>query len=142
MAKDTAQGAHRFRRTRRDHATEITHDYVEMIAKIEAMHGECRGSDLARQFAVSHVTVTKTVARLKKDGWVQTVPYGPLTLTAKGKRLAKTVRARHETVLAFLKAIGVSEETAEADTEGIEHHVSPETLRCFRRFLKQNKLSN
>jgi len=38
-------------------------------------------------------------------------------------------------VLDFLISIGVSEETAEADAEGLEHHVSPETLKAFKAVI-------
>lgn len=134
----TSQGkSNEFRRTRRDHAMETAEDYVEAVAQLEAEHGECRGADLARLFAVSHVTVTKTIARLKDEGLVDTRPYGPISLTTKGRRLARESQRRHELVLAFLQAIGVSEEVARIDAEGIEHHVSNETLRCFKQIVEQ-----
>jgi DtxR family manganese transport transcriptional regulator len=127
--------AQRFRRTRRDHATETAEDYVEAIAEIITRRGECRGTNLAQLFDVSHVTVSKTVARLKAEGLVRAEPYGPLELTARGQRLAQASRQRHDLVLRFLRAIGVSDETARVDAEGIEHHVSRETLDRFRGFI-------
>ena len=39
-----------------------------------------------------------------------------------------------ETLGEFLRKLGVDEATAQADAEGIEHHVSPATLRAMRRF--------
>ncbi|MEM8865383.1 MAG: manganese-binding transcriptional regulator MntR, partial [Planctomycetota bacterium] len=119
---------HAFQRTRTDHATETAEDYVEAIAQIEADKEQCRAADLARMFDVSHVTVGKTLARLESEGYVETAPYAPVTLTSKGRRLASRSRERHEVVLEFLRSIGVKEATAQADAEGIEHHVSPETL--------------
>lgn len=109
---------------------------MEAIAELEQEQGQCRGADLARLFAVSHVTVTKTVARLQSEGLVITEPYGPIELTPKGKKLARASQERHEVVLAFLLAIGVDEATAAIDAEGIEHHVSPETLACFRKVIE------
>ena len=38
-------------------------------------------------------------------------------------------------VVDLLMAVGVPEAAAEADAEGIEHHVSDETMRAFARFL-------
>ena len=64
-------------------------------------------------------------------------PYGPLRLTRKGEKLASTSKQRHDLVVAFLAALGVSEEQARVDAEGIEHHVSKETLRAFQRLLKR-----
>lgn len=137
MTHTRKRGPNEFRRTRRDHATETAEDYVEAVAQLESEHGECRGADLARRFEVSHVTVTKTIARLKEEGLVDTRPYGPITLTARGRRLARESQERHELVLEFLLAIGVSEQAARIDAEGIEHHVSNETLNCFRKWIKR-----
>jgi len=58
-----------FRRSRRDRATEIAQDYVEAIADLSALLGEARVVDLARRLGVTHVTVNRTLARLKKSGW-------------------------------------------------------------------------
>lgn len=124
-------------RTRVDHATEIAEDYVEAIAEIIEEQGVCRVKDLSEYFAVSHVTVNRTVARLQRDGYATTEPYSPVELTSKGARLAKHSRHRHEIVFSFLVALGVSEETAATDTEGIEHHVSPETLTVMEAFISK-----
>ncbi|WP_231742857.1 manganese-binding transcriptional regulator MntR [Stieleria varia] len=121
-------GNNPYLRTRRDHASETAEDYVEAIDDVLREREVCRASDLAKCFAVSHVTVHRIVARLKDEGLLETEPYRPITLTAKGKRLAKKARERHELVYEFLLAIGVAPATAAVDAEGIEHHVSSETL--------------
>jgi DtxR family manganese transport transcriptional regulator len=126
----------RHRRTRSDHAQETAEDYVEAIDQLQTDAGKCRVVDLARRFDVSHVTVTKVVARLKREGLVTSEPYGPLELTANGRQLAAKSRRRHEVVYEFLRAIGVNASTAAIDTEGIEHHVSRQTLECFRRLTE------
>jgi DtxR family manganese transport transcriptional regulator len=129
--------ADRHRRTRSDHAAETAEDYAEAIEQIHREHGKCRIVDLARQFDVSHVTVTKVVARLKREGLVTSERYGPLELTPEGRQLAAKSRRQHQIVFDFLRAIGVGEETAAIDAEGIEHHVSRQTLECFRRLTEQ-----
>ena len=128
-----------FARIRSDHRNEVAEDYLEAVADIERQNGQCRGSDIARHFSVSHATVTQTLARLNKARLVETEPYGPVRLTRKGRNLAEKSRIRHEIVLSFLLALGVSESVAAADTEGIEHHVSDETLSCFKTFLERSK---
>ncbi len=129
------------RRTRDDHATETAEDYVEAIADLIDRTGTCRVTDLARHFGVSHVTVTKTIRRLEGDaGLVATEPRQPIRLTAKGRRLAKLSRERHEIVRDFLLTLGISPRTAEVDAEGIEHHVSPETLARFRAIAETKSL--
>lgn len=120
------------RRTRRDHSTETAEDYVEAVAEIIAERECCRLVDLAEYFGVSHVTANRTVARLQKEGLLSTEPYQPIALTPKGKRLANRCRQRHEIVYRFLLSIGIDEATAAIDAEGIEHHVSPKTLKRFR----------
>lgn len=128
-------------RTRRDHASETAEDYVEAIAAIQSQRGVCRITDLAKHFVVSHVTVSKILARLEREGLVETIPYSPVNLTASGERLAIASRSRHEIVVAFLLALGVPLETAEIDAEGIEHHVSQETLTRMKQFTQQKSRS-
>lgn len=125
----------RFRRTRRDHATELAEDYLELIDELITDCGEARAVDIAARLGVTHVTVSKAVARLKREGLVTSAPYRAIFLTAEGKRIADTARDRHHMVLEFLKALGVPEEVAEIDAEGIEHHISPETIAAMRRFI-------
>jgi len=123
------------RRTRLQHSQERAQDYVEAIADLVASRGEARASDLARSLGVTHVTVIRTVQRLQREGLVKTEPYRSIFLTESGKRLAAGAKVRHRTVIAFLEALGVSAATARADAEGIEHHVSAETLAAFGRYL-------
>ncbi len=129
----------RYQRTRRDHSTETAEDYVEAIAEIAQSQRACRAADLAREFGVSHVTVLRIVARLKDEGLVTTEPYRPIELTKKGRRLATKSRKRHEIVYRFLLAIGVDQETAVVDAEGIEHHVSPQTLAKFEAWTRRQE---
>jgi len=127
------------KRTRQQHAQERAQDYVEAIAELIATRGEARATDLAKMLGVTHVTVIRTVERLQRNQLVTTEPYRSIFLSEAGRKLAVTAKARHETVTAFLKALGISSPTAEADAEGIEHHVSAETLTAFRRFLAKDK---
>lgn len=130
------QLAEKFRRSRRDHAHETAQDYVEAIADLLASQGEARVTDLARQLGVTHVTVNRTLARLKRVGYVNTQPYRAIFLTDIGRRLAEESKQRHETVLAFLQSLGIPKSVAEMDAEGIEHHVSPVTLAAFKTALR------
>jgi len=124
-------------RTRKAHGSEIAEDYVEVIADLIDAGGEARAVDIARRLGVTHVTVTKTVARLREQGLVNSQPYRSIFLTERGRQLAETVRRRHAIVLQFLKSIGVSDANAQADAEGIEHHVSDETLAAFERIARK-----
>ena len=123
--------------TRREHANEIAEDYAEAIADLVAETGEARVVDLAKRLGVTHVTVTRTIVRLQKAGFVTSQPYRAIFLTDRGRELASTCKSRHETVAAFLRSLGISERVAEMDAEGIEHHVSPETLAAFKAALRK-----
>lgn len=135
--RPSSQQAESLRRSRSDRALEIAQDYVEAIADLSVSLGEARVTDLARRLGVTHVTVNRTLARLRQAGFVNTKPYRAIFLTDAGRKLAEESKKRHETVVAFLRSLGISEKIAELDAEGIEHHVSPETLAAFERRLKR-----
>ena len=95
------------------------------------MHG-------VRALCLQHrVRASGTVQRLQRNGLVTSLPYRSIFLTEAGRKLASKARSRHRTVVAFLEALGISSSVARADAEGIEHHVSPETLAAFERFLAE-----
>jgi DtxR family manganese transport transcriptional regulator len=118
-------------RIRRQHADELAQDYVELIAGLIATRGEARLTDVARTIGVTHVTAGRTLQRLQRRGLVSTQPYRSIFLTPAGRKLARESRDRHDLVVQFLVAIGVPHAVAESDAEGIEHHVSRETLSAF-----------
>lgn len=136
---DPQQQAAWFNQVREARQTETAEDYVELIADLIEANGEARVSDLAQRFGVSNATVNKIVVRLNKEGLVINKPYRSLFLTKDGEYLAKECKERHILVVKFLKALGVSEATANADAEGIEHHASIETLDAFKRFIRKQK---
>jgi DtxR family manganese transport transcriptional regulator len=123
--------------TRREHANEIAEDYVEAIADLVSETGEARVVDLAKRLGVTHVTVNRTIGRLQKAGLLTSQPYRAIFLTEKGRTLALACKTRHETVVNFLRSLGIPERVAEMDAEGIEHHVSPATLAAFKSALRQ-----
>lgn len=136
--------AARFQRTRRAHRDETIEDYVEAIGQL-TLAGKTRAQphspgarvkDLSLMMGVSHVTVVKIVARLTAKGLVETSRGKPILLTRRGEEIAERARRRHLAVLEFLTSIGVSAAQAEIDAEGIEHHVSDETIRAFGRVAK------
>jgi DtxR family manganese transport transcriptional regulator len=124
-----------FRRIRADHSSELAEDYVELIADLIDEKGEARGSDVAMRLGVANATVVKTLKRLQDAGLVTQEPYRSIFLTGEGWKMAEDGRRKHKIVEAFLLALGISEEIARIDSEGIEHHVSDETLRAMARFL-------
>ncbi len=131
---DTQADHHRQVRAARQ--SEIMEDYVELIADLIDSTGEARSVEIAKRLGVTNPTVARMIGRLRDAGWIETEPYRAIFLTEDGRRIAEASRHRHQLVVEFLSAIGVSEEVARADAEGIEHHVSEQTLQAFERFLK------
>ena len=126
-------------RTRQEHSEETAQDYVEMIAELIDTTGEARVIDLARRLGITHVTVSRTLQRLRRAGLITSLPYRSIFLTAAGKRLSEESRHRHEVVVEFLQSIGVPDAVAHSDAEGIEHHVSRETLAAFEKHLRRRR---
>jgi DtxR family manganese transport transcriptional regulator len=128
--------ARRFGKARSAQSTALLEDYVELIADLLASAGEARPTDIARRFGVSHATAINTISRLKRQGLATARPYRGVFLTESGEKLATRARTRHRLVVDVLLVMGVPVEAAEADAEGIEHHVSETTLKAFARFLR------
>lgn len=123
-----------FRQVREAHRRELIDDYVELISDLINEAGEVRQVDMAARLGVSQPTVAKMLKRLAAAGLIEQIPWRGVFLTPEGERLAQQSRERHRIVENFFLALGVSPETARIDAEGVEHHVSEETLVLFRQF--------
>lgn len=123
-----------FRQVREAHRRELIDDYVELISDLIREVGEARQVDMAARLGVSQPTVAKMLKRLASVGLIEMIPWRGVFLTPEGEKLAQESRERHQLVENFLLVLGVSPEIARRDAEGMEHHVSEETLLKFREF--------
>lgn len=123
-----------FRQVREAHRRELIDDYVELISDLFREVGEARQVDMAARLGVSQPTVAKMLKRLASVGLIEMIPWRGVFLTPEGEKLAQESRERHQIVENFLLVLGVSQDIARRDSEGIEHHVSEETLEKFREF--------
>lgn len=126
-----------FRQSRAVHRNELVEDYVELIADLIADGGEARQVDIAARLGVAQPTVAKALGRLVDDGLISRKPYRGIMLTDEGQALALEIKERHQTVEDFLLFLGIDPDIARIDAEGIEHHVSPETLEAFKRAMRK-----
>ena len=126
-----------FRQVRQARETETIEDYVELIADLIDEEGEARAVEIAKRLGVTSATVNKMVTRLQQLELVKAQPYRSIFLTKEGRLIAEKCRKRHHIIVEFLIALGVSEETAWADAEGMEHHCSEETLGAFQDFTEK-----
>lgn len=99
-------------------------DYIEKIYSLIENKGYARVSDIADELMVHPSSVTKMVQKLDKDGYLVYEKYRGLILTAKGNKAGKRLLERHTLLESFLRTIGVKEEHVYEDVEGIEHHLS------------------
>ncbi|CAM3638926.1 manganese-binding transcriptional regulator MntR [Salmonella enterica] len=127
-----------FRQVREAHRRELIDDYVELISDLIIEVGEARQVDMAARLGVSQPTVAKMLKRLASLGLIQMIPWRGVFLTPEGEKLAQESRERHQIVENFLLVLGVSPEIARRDAEGMEHHVSQETLDAFLAFTQQH----
>ena len=130
---------HGFRQAREARRLELVEDYLELISDLIRAGGEARQVDIAARLGVAQPTVAKMLRRLAEDGLVSQKPYRGVFLTDDGEALAEAARARHHVVEGFLLALGIEPEIARRDAEGIEHHVSDQTLEAFRSFLARRQ---
>jgi DtxR family manganese transport transcriptional regulator len=129
-----------FRQVREAHRRELIDDYVELISDLIREVGEARQVDMAARLGVSQPTVAKMLKRLATVGLIEQIPWRGVFLTSEGEKLAQASRERHQIVESFLLVLGVSPDIARRDAEGMEHHVSQETLERFRQFTLQHGL--
>ncbi|WP_414163238.1 manganese-binding transcriptional regulator MntR [Superficieibacter sp. BNK-5] len=127
-----------FRQVREAHRRELIDDYVELISDLIREVGEARQVDMAARLGVSQPTVAKMLKRLASVGLIEQIPWRGVFLTPEGEKLAEESRQRHHIVENFLLVLGVSPDTARRDAEGIEHHVSEETLEKFHQFSQKH----
>ena len=124
-----------FKVTRIQHASETAEDYTELISDLICNDGEARVGQIAKNLGITHVTASKTVRRLEKEGYVKATIHKPILLTPKGKRLAKKSKEKHLILLKLFDFIGIPKKISEIDVEGIEHHISNNTLKYIKMFL-------
>ncbi|MCM3766642.1 transcriptional regulator MntR [Neobacillus niacini] len=103
-------------------------DYIEQIYILIEEKGYARVSDIAEALSVHPSSVTKMVQKLDKDEYLVYEKYRGLVLTAKGKKIGKRLVFRHDLLEQFLKIIGVKDENIYNDVEGIEHHLSWDSI--------------
>lgn len=103
-------------------------DYLERIHELIEEKGYARVVDIASSLKVRQASVTSMVQKLDELGFLNYEKYRGLILTEEGRNVAQRIKRRHETLARFFSLLGLKEETQRKDIEGIEHHLSPETL--------------
>ena len=118
-------------------ASAAVEDYLERILELINSKGYARVIDIAAALNISQASVTNMVQRLDTDGLLKYEKYRGLILTAAGKKLARRIAQRHKLLTEFLRLLGLDDRVIHQDVEGMEHHVSPSTLRAIAALTRQ-----
>jgi Mn-dependent DtxR family transcriptional regulator len=124
---------------KKDHRTDRMEDYLEVIYELVQQKGYATTVDISSYLNVSSPSVTKMMQKLDETGYLKYEKYRGIRLTSEGIRIARNIRNRHGLLAEFFKIIGVDEETANNDAEGIEHHLHPETMKKLEEFINELK---
>jgi Mn-dependent DtxR family transcriptional regulator len=112
-------------------ASSTVEDYLERILELINMKGYARVVDIAQRLQISKASVTNMIQRLDAEGLLKYEKFRGLVLTTTGEALAQNITRRHQLLTDFLKLFGLDEEVIYHDVEGMEHHISPATLRAI-----------
>ena len=119
--------------------TDRMEDYLEVIYELVQEKGYATTVDISSYLNVSSPSVTKMMQKLDETGYLKYEKYRGIKLTNEGTRIARNIRNRHGLLAEFFMIIGVDEETANNDAEGIEHHLHPETMKKLEEFINELK---
>ncbi|MDW0128676.1 MAG: transcriptional regulator MntR [Nitrososphaeraceae archaeon] len=127
---------------KKEDRTDRMEDYLEVIYELIQEKGYATTVDISSYLNVSSPSVTKMMQKLDETGYLKYEKYRGIKLTNEGIRIARNIRNRHGLLAEFFMIIGVDEETANNDAEGIEHHLHPETMRKLEEFINELKKHN
>ena len=129
---ESIKAAHELEKTRSSSRME---DYLEIISELVELKGYATTLDISRYMNVSAPSVTKMLQRLDEGGFLEYEKYHGINLTKKGTQIAEGIRQNHGILLECFEILGVNYDTANQDTEGIEHHLNPKTIKQLRKFV-------
>ncbi len=112
-------------------------DYLERILELINTKGYARVVDIAQALKISQASVTNMVQRLDAEGLLKYEKYRGLALTTAGEALALNITRRHQLLTDFFKLLGLDDDVIYHDVEGMEHHISPPTLRAIEALTAQ-----
>ena len=114
-------------------------DYLERILELIDSKGYARVVDIAKGLQISQASVSNMVRRLDADGLLKYEKYRGLVLTPAGETLARNITRRHQLLTDFLNLLRLDQSVVHHDVEGMEHHISPSTLRAIESLTAQLK---
>ena len=114
-------------------------DYLEIILQLIDEKGYARVADIAEGLGIAQPSVSNMVRRLDEKGLINYEKYRGMTLTDEGERVARRIAKRHSLLEEFLDLLGIDPDVAYQDLEGMEHHISSQTLRGIEQLIRELK---
>ena len=112
-------------------------DYLEQIHNLIEAKGYARVVDIAGNLGVSQASVTNMIQRLDAEGYVVYERYRGVTLTEAGRDIGRAIARRHEVLTRLLAGFGLDPKTVHEDVEGMEHHISRQTLEVLTLLMEE-----
>ncbi len=117
--------------------SEPNEDYLERICELLEDKGYARVSDIGDRLGVKPASVSRMLQKLEAMGYVVLERYRGFTLTPKGKKAGQRIRDRHAVLQRFLSALSLPQNVIDHDIEGLEHHLSDETVAKLKDLLEK-----
>ena len=112
-------------------------DYLEQIHNLIASKGYARVVDIAKNLGISQASVTNMIQRLDAEGFVVYERYRGVVLTDKGGKVGSEIARRHEVLTRLFSGFGLDPKTVHEDVEGMEHHISRQTLDVLTLLMEE-----
>lgn len=113
--------------------------YLETILELSESIDFVRSIHIAEKMGYSKASVSRAMANLKHDNYIDISDKGRITLTKSGEEVAKSMYERHRTMSQILIELGVDPEIATRDACRIEHVISPETFDALKKHIAKYK---
>jgi len=111
-------------------------DYIKAIYLESMKHKVVRLKNVAEFLNVKTSSVNGALKILTEKGLVSHEKYGYIELTPLGKKTAKNIYERHNTLTRFIHNIlGVDKNIAEEDACKMEHNIHKETVQKLNSFV-------
>ncbi|PWR71507.1 metal-dependent transcriptional regulator [Methanospirillum lacunae] len=118
-----------------DKISQRKEDLLEVIFEIVQEKGYAKSRDIAAALQITPATVTDGFKRLSDAGLVNYEPYGGVTLTDAGSRIARRTKDSHLIIRRLLELAGVEAQTADREACIMEHGLSPDSCDKLTRVV-------
>ena len=117
--------------------TRAVEDYLEQIHNLIEGKGYARVVDIAQNLGISQASVTNMIQKLDAEGYLVYERYRGVTLTDAGRKVGQAIARRHDVLTRLLQRFSLDAETVHRDVEGMEHHISRQTLQVLTLILEE-----